>query len=616
MSAAIPARSMRIGALLRLVFSCDLRSLALFRIMLAVALLYVAVIVAPDLTAFYSDAGVLPRAAQAEAQPFGRLSLLMLSGSPWAARLVWLALVLAALALLVGWRARWAAFVAWLAMLSLAGRNGLIAQGGDVLLPLLLFWAMFLPVSAVFSVDAALADEDHREAPPVLSVATVGLLVQAVYVYVFGALLKTDPVWHQHGSAVWLAIHLDTFATPLAHWFRQFAALTFPLTLFVFLIELLAPCLLFFPDARLRVRTATLAFLAAMHVGFRLFLNIGHFWLASLASLSPFLPGAVWDALSRRYWREEDLRIAIWYDRDCGFCLKVARLLREFFLPRCVPIRPAQEHPEIGPLLEREVSWVVEDGRGGRLLHWEAVSFVMRRSLLLRPLGWLAALYGAVGLGRPTYDLIGRSRKGLGRVTGVLLHPAPVLYRPGRATGAFLALVVIFCFVWNLREHFADGPGGSGQGGGAGLVSIPEPLRLSAGALGFTQRWGMFAPNPALSDGYPSAVAAYADGRVLDLFARPPAPPRAERLPQEAVMGAFSSYRWRKYFNNIAFLPEPERAARFADYAGWLCRRENERAAPDARIESISIVFHGARTGAGGRREPFDRQIGVFDCPR
>ena len=81
-------------------------------------------------------------------------------------------------------------------------------------------------------------------------------------------------------------------------------------------------------------------------------------------------------------------------------------------------------------------------------------------------------------------------------------------------------------------------------------------------------------------------------------------------------MGAFSTYRWRKYFNNIAFLPEPGRTARFMDYAGWLCRRENARAAPDARMEMVAIVFHGARTGVGGRREVFDRPMGAFACPR
>ena len=111
-------------------------------------------------------------------------------------------------------------------------------------------------------------------------------------------------------------------------------------------------------------------------------------------------------------------------------------------------------------------------------------------------------------------------------------------------------------------------------------------------------------------------MASFADGRVLDLFASPPAPPRHGRLPPDVVMSAFPTYRWRKYFNNIALLPEPERTARFADYAGWLCRRENARAAPEARVETVLIVFHGARTGAGGRREPFDWPIGAFACPR
>lgn len=204
-----PASQMRIGALLGLVFSIDLRSLALFRIMLAGTILYSALILAPNLRAFFTDQGVLDRSAQRAAKPFGQVSLLMLSGALWPVVLVWAGLVLAALALLFGWRARAAAFSAWVFYLSLVGRNGLIMQGGDLLILLLLFWAMFLPVSAVFSVDAAIADENHRAAPPRLSVATVGLLLQVAYVYVYRALLKTSSIWREDAAAVWVCRLID-----------------------------------------------------------------------------------------------------------------------------------------------------------------------------------------------------------------------------------------------------------------------------------------------------------------------------------------------------------------------------------------------------------------------
>ncbi|MEX2517992.1 MAG: HTTM domain-containing protein [Paracoccaceae bacterium] len=594
----------RFGARLGGLFSIDLRSLALFRVLLAIAILYSALILAPDLGAFFTDQGVLDRSAQRAAAPYGRISLLMLSGALWPAVLVWIGLVLAALALLFGWRARIAAFLAWVFYLSFAGRNGMIMQGGDSLIILLLFWAMFLPVSALFSVDAAIANEDHRAAPPYLSAATVGLLLQVVHVYVFGALLKTSPIWREDGAAVWLAIHLDSFATPLGFWLRHFILLTGFLTFFVLLLELLAPCLLFFPDARQRVRTVALAMLAAMHVGFRLFLDIGHFWLVSLASLAAFLPAPVWDRIAARYWRPEQRRIEIWYDRDCGFCLKTARLLREFFLPRAVPIRPAQDDPRIGALLERENSWVVVDGSGRERLRWDAVAFVMRQSPLLRPLGWLAGLYGAVGLGRPTYRLIGNSRGALGRLTGALFRPRAVIFRPGRAVSSLLALVIALCFGWNMREHFKD----AAESGPYGVA-----VQRAAGAFGFTQRWSMFAPYPATADGYPLIAATMGGGSVLDLFRRPPAPPEAVAPTQ--VRDHFPSYRWRKYINNIAFLPEEERRERFRAYAAWACRRANTDVAAHARALRVSIDFIGARTIEGGRRAPIRWPIGAWDCP-
>jgi hypothetical protein len=43
--------------------------------------------------------------------------------------------------------------------------------------------------------------------------------------------------------------------------------------------------------------------------------------------------------------------LVIYCDAPCEFCLKTCQLLRTFLLFESTPVRPAQEHPEIGPLL-------------------------------------------------------------------------------------------------------------------------------------------------------------------------------------------------------------------------------------------------------------------------
>jgi hypothetical protein len=59
----------------------------------------------------------------------------------------------AALAMLVGYRTRLAVFVVWVLVLSIQVRNPFLDSSADDLLRLLLFWAMFLPLGAYWSVD-------------------------------------------------------------------------------------------------------------------------------------------------------------------------------------------------------------------------------------------------------------------------------------------------------------------------------------------------------------------------------------------------------------------------------------------------------------------------------
>jgi len=141
---------------LRIVFGCDLRTLALFRINLALLILADLVMRSRDLVAHYTDDGILPRADYLGILNGAVSSLHFISGSAWIEALLFMLAALVALALLAGYRTRLATFVSWLLLLSLQNRNHMILQGGDMLLLLLLFWGLFLPLGARFSVDRAL----------------------------------------------------------------------------------------------------------------------------------------------------------------------------------------------------------------------------------------------------------------------------------------------------------------------------------------------------------------------------------------------------------------------------------------------------------------------------
>ena len=121
----------------------------------------------PELTAFYTDEGVLPRVARIElyeaVHQFGvahQWSLHMLSGQAWAQLLLMLIAALFAFWLLIGYRTRLSAVACWILLLSLDARNPMILDSGDVLLRSMLFWALFLPLGARASVDSVLNPPD------------------------------------------------------------------------------------------------------------------------------------------------------------------------------------------------------------------------------------------------------------------------------------------------------------------------------------------------------------------------------------------------------------------------------------------------------------------------
>ncbi|MBI2382700.1 MAG: DUF393 domain-containing protein [Gammaproteobacteria bacterium] len=181
-----------LSTLWRAVFGVDLRTLALFRVLLAGAVALDLGRRLADTAAFYGDAGVLPRDAWARGVEPWRWSLHAAGGETWLAGLLIGLQLLVALALLLGWRARLSALLTFLLLVSLQNRNPLILSPADNLMAALLFWSPFLPISARWSVDAALAANpppaDHRH----LSWASAGLLLQALAAIAGGLALRPE----------------------------------------------------------------------------------------------------------------------------------------------------------------------------------------------------------------------------------------------------------------------------------------------------------------------------------------------------------------------------------------------------------------------------------------
>ena len=307
----------RLSPALADIIALDLRSLAVFRIAMGALVVSDAYHRSLHLVAHYTDAGFMPR----EKLLGGWSNPLFYSFHNWGGDVTSQALLfvltgLVGTMLIVGFKTRLCSILCFLLIASVQGRNYLILQGGDDLLRVMLFWAMFLPLGARFSIDAALAlpsdtnpaSQGKPRVNRIFSVASTTIALQLLVMYLVSAVLKTGPSWHAQGSAIHLALHHEAFATSFGQWFRELPTpvLQF-MTWSVYYIELLATLLFFSPYKPGWTRSAQALIFISFHFGLFLCMELGHFpWVAMGAWLFMF-PSWFWDVPVRRALIKLDL---------------------------------------------------------------------------------------------------------------------------------------------------------------------------------------------------------------------------------------------------------------------------------------------------------------------
>lgn len=271
----------------------DLRSLALLRIGVAVLTLRDLVDRARDLTEYYTDTGVLPRALLTrEYWNQAWWSLHLSSGELSGQLLLFAVHALAALALLVGWRTRIASWSVYLLTVSLQNRNPLVLDGSDRLLLLLLFWGLFLPWEARFSLDARRCPRLAATPDVMVIPGAAAYLCQVCIVYFVAAYWKIHPVWLTERTAIYRSLELAQFCKPLGQFLMGYPGLLKMLTLGVVVLEWTAPFLLLMGNTVLRA--AAVWGLVTLHVGIYLTMDLQSFPLVSMVSLMGCLPSSYW----------------------------------------------------------------------------------------------------------------------------------------------------------------------------------------------------------------------------------------------------------------------------------------------------------------------------------
>jgi hypothetical protein len=287
----------------RAVFSLDIRSLALFRILLGINLLAVLLARLPFIADFYTDSGVLPRAAIIEglALPDSWTPSIHLMSGEWSVQLaLFLLALVAACALIVGYRTRLATAVSWFLFLSMHARNPLVDYYADSLLQALLFWAMFLPLNGRWSVDRWLHPEKPGLETSHSSWATQALIFQICLIYWFTGAMKWSPAWLTDASGVYYALSFDFAATRIGHVLLGFPALLRLITRGTIALELLGPFLLLSPIWTARLRILAVVLFVGFHAGLALSMRLAGFSVVCITAWLAFLPSIVWERLGAR----------------------------------------------------------------------------------------------------------------------------------------------------------------------------------------------------------------------------------------------------------------------------------------------------------------------------
>ena len=291
----------------KLIFGCDTRSLAIFRIAIAVLVLCDVCVRYGSAASFYSDSGFFDRTLAKELSP-DAYSLNYLSGAVGFQKGIFVGLGFFALLLGIGFYTRLATLGCWLLLASIHVRNPMYLIGGDTLLRMLLFWSLFIPLGRVWSIDWWRTTKKTDQVKPkaattslVCSVGTACLLLQVCLMYWTAGCSKLNEPWLD-GSAMDYILRLDCYSRPLSAWLLQFNWLTSMLTRSTLVIELLLPLLLFVPYKTAELRILMVALFWSFHLGIDLTMDVGNFTYVSMAAWLLLLPSAFWQRWAWTKW--------------------------------------------------------------------------------------------------------------------------------------------------------------------------------------------------------------------------------------------------------------------------------------------------------------------------
>jgi hypothetical protein len=163
----------------------------------------------------------------------------------------------------------------------------------------MLFWAMFLPLGKVWSLDSILWKRKAATLEPVVSIASAAILLQVFFMYFFTGIWKSNDLWYS-GQALEKALSYEIYVKPLGTYLLDYTGLLKFLTYGTLLLEIIGPFLFFSPWKTVHFRMAVWTMFMLLHIGIEMTMTVALFSCMSMVALTLFLPAGFWDWILRR----------------------------------------------------------------------------------------------------------------------------------------------------------------------------------------------------------------------------------------------------------------------------------------------------------------------------
>lgn len=298
-------------------FTIDLRSLGVYRILLAGLLILDWGLRWPDLEVFYTSFGALPVESPLP-RSGGDFHFCLLDGvaSLPMVRAVFVVGLVCYLFVLAGYHTRTFQILSFVFFTSVLSRAVPIRDGSVMVLATMLLWSLFLPMGKRFSLDAlrgraridsparppaasdnpraAMANAPGRSSP---SLAAFVIVAQVGLIYFFTASAKYGASWRD-GTALYYALNEDQIARPFGQWLA-----TQPLNLIKTLtwgtlgLEFMALPLILAPLGQPWARRLAIVSLAGLHLGIALTTTLSFFSITMVFTYALLLGPEDWSLL-------------------------------------------------------------------------------------------------------------------------------------------------------------------------------------------------------------------------------------------------------------------------------------------------------------------------------